>query len=57
MVYVIGGEGTIKLNGRDTSLTAGTFAVVPRGSTYSLTRRGRNPLILLAMLAGAPCAA
>jgi mannose-6-phosphate isomerase-like protein (cupin superfamily) len=57
MLYVIGGEGTIKLSGRDVSLRAGSFAVVPRGSTYSLTRRGRNPLILLAMLAGAPCAA
>ena len=57
MLYVIGGEGTIKLNGRDVTLAAGSFAVVPRGATYSLTRRGRNPLIVLAMLAGAPCAA
>jgi hypothetical protein len=57
MLYVIGGEGTIKLNGRDVSLRAGSFAVVPRGSSYSLLRRGRNPLVVLAMLAGAPCAA
>jgi hypothetical protein len=57
MLYVIGGEGAIRLDGRDVSLGAGSFAVVPRGVTYSLTRRGRNPLIVLAMLAGAPCAA
>lgn len=56
MLYVIGGEGTIKLDGRDVTVTAGSFAVVPRGTTYGFTRRGRNPLIVLAVLAGAPCA-
>jgi hypothetical protein len=56
MLYVIGGEGSIRLDGRDVAVTAGSFAVVPRGTTYGLTRRGRNPLIVLAVLAGAPCA-
>ena len=28
-----------------------------RGTTYSLSRSGRNPLIVLAILSGAPCAA
>ena len=56
MLYVIGGEGTIRLDGRDTPLEAGSFASVPRGSSYSLTRRGRNPLFVLATLAGEPCA-
>jgi Carboxypeptidase regulatory-like domain/Cupin domain len=55
MLYVIGGEGTLRLDGNDTPLRAGSFASVPRGTTYSLTRRGRNPLILLATLAGEPC--
>ncbi len=57
MLYVIGGEGTLRLTEKDVSVAAGSFAVVPRGTSYSLTRRGRNPLILLAVLAGAPCAA
>ena len=57
MLYVIGGEGGIKLEGREVTVTAGSFAVVPRGTTYGFTRRGRNPLIVLAVLAGAPCAA
>jgi len=57
MVYVVGGEGTLKLGDRDVTVTAGSFGVVPRGTPYSLTRRGRNPLIVLAVLAGAPCAA
>ena len=56
MLYVIGGEGTLRLDGRDAVLGAGSFAVVPRGTGYGLTPRGRNPLIVLAFLAGAPCA-
>jgi mannose-6-phosphate isomerase-like protein (cupin superfamily) len=54
MLYVIGGEGTLRM-GKEVSLGAGSFAVVPRGTSYDLTRRGRNPLIVLAVLAGAPC--
>lgn len=57
MLYVIGGEGSVQMDGRDTSLGAGSFAVVPRGTTYTLSRRGRNPLIILSFLGGAPCAA
>jgi mannose-6-phosphate isomerase-like protein (cupin superfamily) len=55
MLYVVGGEGTLALGGRDVPLAAGTFASVPRGTTYGLTRRGRNPLIILANLAGEAC--
>ena len=57
MLYVIGGEGGIKIDGREFSVAAGSFAVVPRGAPYGFTHRGRNPLIVLAILAGAPCAA
>jgi mannose-6-phosphate isomerase-like protein (cupin superfamily) len=56
MLYVIGGEGTLRLDGRDTPMQAGHFASVPRGSSYSLLRRGRNPLIIFATLVGEPCA-
>ncbi len=55
-VYVLAGEGTLKLGDRDVNVTNGSFAVVPRGTSYGLTRRGRNPLIVLAVLSGAPCA-
>jgi mannose-6-phosphate isomerase-like protein (cupin superfamily) len=55
MLYVIGGEGTLRLDGRDTQMQAGHFASVPRGSSYSLLRRGRNPLIIFATLVGEPC--
>ena len=56
MLYVVGGEGTLRLEGRDMALQAGSFAQVPRGTSYSLARRGRNPvLIVLATLVGEPC--
>jgi hypothetical protein len=57
MLYVIGGDGRLKLGEREFNVAAGAFAVVPRGTTYSLSRSGRNPLIVLAVLSGAPCAA
>ncbi|MDH4064343.1 MAG: cupin domain-containing protein, partial [Acidobacteriota bacterium] len=57
MLYVIAGQGTLRLDERDVTVSAGSFAVVPRGTTYGLSRRGRNPLVVLAFLAGAPCAA
>lgn len=57
MFYVIGGDGRLKLGDREFNVAAGAFAVVPRGTTYSLSRTGRNPLIVLAVLSGAPCAA
>jgi mannose-6-phosphate isomerase-like protein (cupin superfamily) len=56
MLYVVGGEGTVRMNDRDLPLQAGAFVSVPRGTTYAFTRRGRNPLIVLATLGGEPCA-
>ncbi len=57
MLYVVGGDGRLRLGEREFTVAAGAFAVVPRGTTYNLSRSGRNPLIVLAVLAGAPCAA
>jgi mannose-6-phosphate isomerase-like protein (cupin superfamily) len=53
--YVVAGEGTVKISGRDTALQAGSFVSVPRGTLHSLARRGRRPLILLATVSGTPC--
>jgi mannose-6-phosphate isomerase-like protein (cupin superfamily) len=50
MLYVVAGEGVLRAKGRDHDLTAGSFAVVPRGVSYTLERRGRNPLIVLSMV-------
>jgi mannose-6-phosphate isomerase-like protein (cupin superfamily) len=55
VLYVVAGEGTIHLGATQTNLGAGSLSVVPHGTPHSVERRGRNPLILLSTLAGAPC--
>ena len=55
--YVLGGEGAIRLNGRESALVTGSFAMVPRGTSHGFIRKGRRPLILLSMLSGEACEA
>jgi mannose-6-phosphate isomerase-like protein (cupin superfamily) len=55
MLYVVAGEGTHKISGRDVPLSAGVFAVVPRGTPHSIVRRGSRPIIVLSILSGEPC--
>ena len=55
LLYVVGGEGTVRLGTAEVPVEAGTFVQVPRGTTYAVTRRGRNPIIILATLVGEPC--
>jgi mannose-6-phosphate isomerase-like protein (cupin superfamily) len=49
-LYVIAGEGVLRGKGHAYDLTAGSFAVIPRGVAYTLERSGRNPLIALSMV-------
>ena len=53
--YVLGGEGTMHLNGKDSRITTNGFLSVPRGASHSFERRGNRPLVLLAVLGGEPC--
>jgi len=53
--YVLAGEGTMQMSGRDTRLTTNGFASVPRGTSHAFSRRGTRPLVLLAVLSGEPC--
>ncbi len=55
VIYVVAGEGTLRLGNRDVSLSASTLAVVPRGTVRGITRRGRNPLIFVSVVSGPPC--
>jgi len=55
LLYVVAGEGTHKIGGRDYALAPGVFAVVPRGVTHSIVRRGRSPLVFISTLSGPPC--
>jgi mannose-6-phosphate isomerase-like protein (cupin superfamily) len=50
MLYVIAGQGMLRAKGQEQSLDAGAFVVIPRGVTYTLERRGRNPLIALSVV-------
>ena len=53
--YVLGGEGTITMAGREVRLQTNGFVSVPRGTAHAIERRGRRPLVLLAVLGGEPC--
>jgi mannose-6-phosphate isomerase-like protein (cupin superfamily) len=49
LLYIVGGDGTHRIGGRDVPLEAGVLATVPRGTPHSITRRGRNPLVILSI--------
>jgi mannose-6-phosphate isomerase-like protein (cupin superfamily) len=57
VIYVVAGEGTLRLGNRDLPLASSTIAVVPRGTVRGLTRKGKNPLILLSVVSGPACTA
>ncbi len=54
-LYVVAGEGTLQVGGREEKLAAGTFSLVPRTVPHTIVPRGRNPLILIAIQTGTPC--
>ena len=55
MLYVVAGEGTLKVGDRWQTVTPGWFSLIPRGTEHLLVREGRNPIILLSLLTGQPC--
>ena len=55
MLYVVAGEGTLRLGNRDLPLASSTIAIVPRGTVRGLTRKGKNPLIVLSVVSGQAC--
>jgi len=57
LLYVVAGEGLLALPLADVPLAAATFSLVPRGTKFSLQRRGRNPLIVLMAVTDTPCPA
>jgi mannose-6-phosphate isomerase-like protein (cupin superfamily) len=54
-LYVVAGEATVRMGGADRTLEPGALAVIPRGTTHTLSRRGRNPVIFVSVLSGPPC--
>ena len=55
LLYVVGGEGLLALPIADVPLAAGTFSLIPRGTSYTLQRRGRSGLIVLMTLTDTVC--
>jgi carboxypeptidase family protein/cupin domain len=53
--YVLGGEATLMVNGKETKLGLNGFASVPRGTAHSFAKRGSRLLVLLSVLSGEPC--
>jgi mannose-6-phosphate isomerase-like protein (cupin superfamily) len=56
MLYLVAGEATLTLGGaKEQAITPGWFTIVPRGTSYAIGRKGRNPAILLSTVSGRPC--
>lgn len=55
ILYVVAGNGAVRIGDESTSVTPGALSVIPRGTPHAIERRGKNPLIVLSTLAGAPC--
>ena len=54
-LYLVAGEATLTLGGKEQPITPGWFSIVPRGTSYALGRKGKNPAILLSTVYGRPC--
>lgn len=55
-IYVIAGDGTAHVGGRDERLRAGFLLIVPRHTPHSFTVNGKSPLVMLSTRAGEKCA-
>jgi mannose-6-phosphate isomerase-like protein (cupin superfamily) len=55
MIYIVAGEGTLTMGSNPLKVGPGWFSLVPRGVAHSLTRSGRNPIVLLSVVSGDPC--
>jgi len=51
-IYVVAGEGALRLGTADQHLQAGTFALIPHTAAHGLLPSGRNPLIFISFLSG-----
>jgi mannose-6-phosphate isomerase-like protein (cupin superfamily) len=54
-IYVVAGEGTLRIGAAEQKLQAGTFSLVPHTMSHSLIPLGRNPLIVISVLSGPEC--
>ena len=55
IVYIVAGSGIVRIRNQDVRADPGHFVLIPRGMPHSIRRDGRNPVVLLSVLAGSPC--
>jgi mannose-6-phosphate isomerase-like protein (cupin superfamily) len=54
-IYVVAGEGTLRIGTNDNRLQAGVFSLVPRTASHAVIPAGRNPLIIISVFSGPQC--
>lgn len=54
-IYVVAGEGILRIGASDQRVLAGTFSLVPHTVSHAVLPQGRNPLIVISVLSGPPC--
>jgi len=54
-IYVVAGEGVLRVAAAEQKMQAGTFSLVPHTLTHALIPQGRNPLIVISVLSGPAC--
>jgi len=55
IIYVVAGDGAMKIGEEENPLHAGSLVFVPNGNGHSIGRRGKNPLIVISTLVGSSC--
>jgi hypothetical protein len=55
IIYVVAGEGAVRLGEETMTVKAGSLVVVPNGTAHAFERRGKNPFIVMSTLVGSAC--
>jgi hypothetical protein len=55
ILYVVAGEGTVRIGETPTPVRPGSLVLVTSGTGHAFERAGKNPLIVVSTLTGAPC--
>jgi hypothetical protein len=55
IIYVVAGEGAIRIGEEQSPIRAGSLVFVPNGNGHGIERRGKNPLIVISTLVGSSC--
>lgn len=55
IVYVLAGEGSVRIDEDAHPLRPGSLAVVPHGTSHAFDHSGKNPLVVVSALVGSPC--